>query len=357
MSGLVCNVDKTVLVPIGVEAEIDNRIRELGFVISDKVTILGLEIDRNGHTNDNFVKLVEKIRMQIRTWLPFNLSLPGRIAIAKSMLYSQINYLGCFLPIPEAVITECDTLITSFVKGPLNIAKKRLYKHPTLGGLGLFDLKDFLDSQKCAWIKRSLNLNEVWKILIYTANYGRIFNCKARNINRSEYPLIYEIVASSERVSNAFTTQNENFLNCYIFENEKITVNVETKLMVSRSLFEENFFTTNSFILYGLRYRDFYDNLGNQIQANTIRDDLGINITELQIYHIRNACHTARLRYKKKDLLEQSSIDIETFLMRRKKGSSHIRKILSPLIYSDTHHNINKFANNFDIVISGGQSI
>jgi hypothetical protein len=278
MSGLVCNVDKTVLVPIGVEAEIDNRIRELGFVISNKVTILGLEIDRNGHTNDNFVKIVEKIRMQIRTWLPFSLSLPGRIAIAKSMLYSQINYFGCFLPIPSAVITECDTLITSFVKGPLNIAKKRLYKHPTLGGLGLFDLKDFLDSQKCAWIKRSLNLNEVWKILIYTANYGRIFNCKARNINRFEYPLIYEIVASYERVSNVFTTQNENFLNCYIFENKKITINVESKLMVNRSLFGENFFSTNSYILYGLRYRDFYDNLGNQIQTNTVRDNLGINI-------------------------------------------------------------------------------
>jgi hypothetical protein len=356
MSGLVCNVDKTVLVPIGVEVEIDDRIRELGFIISNKVTILGLEIDRNGYTNDNFARKVEKIRMQIRTWLPFNLSLPGRIAIAKSMLYSQINYFGCFLLIPSAVVTECDNLITSFVKGTLNIAKKRLYKHPTLGGLGLFELKDFLDSQKCAWIKRSLNLNEVWKILIYTANYGRIFNCKARNINKFEYPLIHEIVASYERVSNMFTTQNENFLNCYIFENEKITINVESKVMINRSLFGENFFTTNSYILYGLRYRDFYDNMGNQIQTNTVRANLGINITELQIYHIRNACFTARLRYKKKELSEQYSLDIETFLMRRKKGSSHIHKILSPSIYIDNPHNINKFANNLDIVISGEQS-
>jgi hypothetical protein len=172
MSGLVCNVDKTVLVPIGIDAVIDDRIRELGFIISDRVTILGLEIDGNGYTHNNFARIVDKIRAQVRTWLPFNLSLPGRIAIAKSMLYSQINYFGCFLPIPTAIITECDNIITSFVKGKLNVAKKRLYKHPTLGGLGLFELQEFLDSQKCAWIKRSLNLNEVWKVLIYTANYG-----------------------------------------------------------------------------------------------------------------------------------------------------------------------------------------
>jgi hypothetical protein len=131
---------------------------------------------------------------------------------------------------------------------------------------------------------------------------------------------------------------------------------VESKVTINRVLFGEKFFATNSYKLYGLRYRDFYDNAGNQIPINTVRANLGINISDLQIYHIRNACYTAKTRYKKKELSEQSSLDIETFLMRRKKGSSHIRKLLSPSIYSDTPHNINKFANNLDIVISGEQS-
>jgi hypothetical protein len=43
LSGLLCNVDKTTLLPIGQNLHIDNRIRDLGFVIVEKVTILGLE--------------------------------------------------------------------------------------------------------------------------------------------------------------------------------------------------------------------------------------------------------------------------------------------------------------------------
>jgi hypothetical protein len=42
MSGLVCNVEKTVLLHIGTNEDFDERMRDLGFIIADKVTILGL---------------------------------------------------------------------------------------------------------------------------------------------------------------------------------------------------------------------------------------------------------------------------------------------------------------------------
>jgi hypothetical protein len=62
--------------------------------------------------------------MQVNRWRPYNLSLPGRICIAKSMMYSQLNYIGCFLTIPECFISIYDNMITGFVKGKLNIARK-----------------------------------------------------------------------------------------------------------------------------------------------------------------------------------------------------------------------------------------
>jgi hypothetical protein len=78
------------------------------------------------------------------------------------MLYSpkKINYLGCFVPVPDCFINEWDKLITDFVKGKMNIARKRFYKSPVEGVLGLFNIKDFLDAQKCAWIRRSSDLSE-----------------------------------------------------------------------------------------------------------------------------------------------------------------------------------------------------
>jgi hypothetical protein len=107
MSGLVCNVEKTVLLPIGINHLVDARIQGLGFSIAETVTILGLKINRNGFTDDNLLSIMEKISF----WSPFNLSLPGRINIAKTMLYSQINYFGCVLPIADDMIAEYDKLI------------------------------------------------------------------------------------------------------------------------------------------------------------------------------------------------------------------------------------------------------
>ncbi len=100
LSGLLCNVEKTTLLPVRHNVLVDDRIRDLGFVVVDKVTVLGLEICRDGVTNNNFVQIVDKIRSIIANWVPYKLSLPGRINIAKSLMYSQINYMGCFLQFP-----------------------------------------------------------------------------------------------------------------------------------------------------------------------------------------------------------------------------------------------------------------
>jgi hypothetical protein len=84
-------------------------------------------------------------------------------------------------------------MIVNFVKGKLNIAKKRIYQTPENGGLGLFDINHFLGAQKCVWVKRSVDLTEPWKVILYINNFGKLFNIKARNINRAEYPICHEI--------------------------------------------------------------------------------------------------------------------------------------------------------------------
>jgi hypothetical protein len=107
-------------------------------------------------------------------WQSFNLSLPGRINIAKTMLYSQLNYLGCFLPVSENFISTAENLITGFVRGNLRTAEKRVFDEPNLGGLGLFRVKTFLASQCCSWVKRAENLDELWK-LIFIAKHREMY--------------------------------------------------------------------------------------------------------------------------------------------------------------------------------------
>ena len=46
--------------------------------------------------------MIEKINSAVNRWARFNLSLPGRINIPKSMLYSQVNYLGSVLDLNDS---------------------------------------------------------------------------------------------------------------------------------------------------------------------------------------------------------------------------------------------------------------
>ncbi len=356
LSGLVCNVEKTALMSVGDNIVIDERIVNLGFNIEQNVTILGLTFGGTGNLGCNFEKIKEKIIKQINFWKPFNLSLPGRINIAKTMLYSQINYIGCFLPIPKEYLDAYDQLITKYVKGPLNIARKRLYLKPEDGGLGLFEITDFLDAQRCAWIKRSTNLDEHWKVNLYIKNFGNVFNSKAKNVDNTELPILHGICSSYEKVSNCFTKSHENFRNTYIFENNSITLNLESRQIVSRSLFTRDFFTFNAYALYKLKYCNFYDEHDNMIPEDIIRITTGINFTDLQIFMLRGACSVARVKYRKKDPLLEKTADIVTFFFRRKKRSSYIRALLYNHVMLEIPHNIGKFASNLDIINSGSQA-
>ena len=139
------------------------------------------------------------------------MSLPGRIKIAKTFLYSQINYLGCFLPLNHKYSTDISNLIEDYVRGNLKISKQRMYETPENGGIGLFNLKNFLASQTCAWIKRSVVPNDLWKKELFRFSYGSVFNIRKSTIDRRLNPILYNIVDSYEQFLFSFTSKNENF--------------------------------------------------------------------------------------------------------------------------------------------------
>jgi hypothetical protein len=100
ISGLGCNIEKSFLMPVGSIPESLNELTDLGFTFATKLTILGAELIGNCENfNSNENKILEKIQKECNKWARFNLSLPGRINIAKTMMYSQLNYLGCFLTV------------------------------------------------------------------------------------------------------------------------------------------------------------------------------------------------------------------------------------------------------------------
>ena len=97
--------------------ELLREITSLGFAISNNFKLLELDINNKlDNVMEIYQSITEKIGNLIRFWERFKLTLPGRLTIMKTCLISQLNYIGCFLPMPDDTMTNIQRLIDRFVK-------------------------------------------------------------------------------------------------------------------------------------------------------------------------------------------------------------------------------------------------
>jgi hypothetical protein len=158
ISGLKCNFDKTSIMRIGnLDGEVDRRILDLGFEIVDDCKLLGFKfLNRESLANSNALQLIEKIRNTIRFWTPLNLSVAGKITIAKTLILPLFIYYGTIINFSQQHIEEIEGSIERFVTRGINIAKDKTYADTGTGGLGLFHLSEFAGTLQSYWIKRVL---------------------------------------------------------------------------------------------------------------------------------------------------------------------------------------------------------
>jgi hypothetical protein len=158
ISGLECNLEKSTVMVIGDDINQVNKLTAIGFEEKSEITLLGMYLsNKNDILEKNAEVISQKLIKQVQYWSRFNLSLPGKVAIAKTMLYSQINYLGSFLLFEAHVYKHWEEIISKFVTGKMNIAKDRFFQPIECGGLGLFKIQHFLDAQKLGWVRLSTN--------------------------------------------------------------------------------------------------------------------------------------------------------------------------------------------------------
>jgi hypothetical protein len=136
-SGLKCNIEKTVLMQVGNKIPVSDKIKNLGFAMADSIKILGMEIDSEiSNLDSNFDRIAVSIDKSISFWERFNLTLPGRINVAKSLLLSLVNYLGCFIMPSRTNLNHFQQSIDSFTVGKLNVARNRITQPVECGGAG-----------------------------------------------------------------------------------------------------------------------------------------------------------------------------------------------------------------------------
>lgn len=177
-----------------------------GFKVVEKATLLGFEISNNNQEiYSNFEKAIEKIVKIKNHWDRFQLSLQGRITVAKTFMLSQLNYMGSILTPDTEQLNRIEYLIASFIKGKLNISKERIFLSHEQGGLGMINIKEFLCAQQVVWVKRAhTRPTDGWCYLLADRADGNILTVTTSQIDKVQFPCLYDIVYSFETFLKKF---------------------------------------------------------------------------------------------------------------------------------------------------------
>ncbi len=327
LSGLKCNFEKTSLMPIGNFQNIENDLVELGFTITDKITLLGIDIDKNLNFLENaHGRTIIKMTNIANYWSRFRLSLTGRINIAKTFLYSQMGYTSSILTPSPPEIQIMEQIIAKFVSGSLNLGKERLFSKPEAGGVGLFDIKNYIIAIQVSWIKKATaSSRDNWRVDLHNLSHGNPLTLSPTDIQQQQHPILHCIANSFQTFRKHFSMDCNNYKKSYILNNPIFSRGPRDDRLLDTRFFRQNP-PIDGRILAKTRFCDIMQNEGIK-PLHEIIEQLQINLNLNTYLRLHGA-----LTYFKNNLKNNpdrdTSIDIGAFLYSVKKGSKKFRIFL-----------------------------
>lgn len=189
-SGLAMNFDKTKVVWFGCNGE-QNEIflPEYKFEWSPKTfNILGVDftVDLEKITDINIEKKLGDMQREINNWSKRDLTPFGKVTVIKSLVLSKIVHILISLPSPsELMFKRINNILYTFLWDgkPDKLNRKMARNKLEKGGIGMVDIVLFDKALKLTWIRRFLNGETKWKLLISEIypklndihKYGNIF--------------------------------------------------------------------------------------------------------------------------------------------------------------------------------------
>jgi hypothetical protein len=239
-------------------------------------------------------------------------------------LLPQLNYLGCILRPSIQVLSHLQTIIDNFTVKNLRVAGSRLYLPAEHGGLGLIKLETYLDAQRCMWISRASKKSiDNWRFdLKNLAPGGDLSRIRVSDVDPVLHPVLHNLVSSFAKLVAGHAKINGNYKLSFIFENEAFTWG-DTKRMLDRSFFGNNFYDRYHNNIRNLRLIDCYNNGNFKTQQEFAA--MGLPISANVWLCLSGAIKKAVKKYKKADrLLEDKQETLLHFLKKLKKGSKKI---------------------------------
>ena len=118
------------------------------------ITVLGSRLSNDGE--ENWERKVQDLDSVLTSWSSRSLSFHGRALIVNSLGLSMFWYLLSFTCLPDQFLQRINTSVFSFVWKRKRewLARSSVMQRPTLGGLGVVDVKRKIRSLHVLWIRR-----------------------------------------------------------------------------------------------------------------------------------------------------------------------------------------------------------
>jgi hypothetical protein len=251
----------------------------------------------------------------------------GRINVIKSLLFSQILYLGSFLmPSPEK-LKKMQKLLDDFAIGNSRIARDRITQSVESGGLGLFDIEKFLTSQQATWIfKANLSSRDNWRYNLRSLCNGNVLCAGPGIIKQSANPVLYGLSCSFQKLRLSHDSNNSNFVNALVLNNPIFFRGPGNKLPLTLSYLELP--ETGNSPMAHLTAREFFNVNGLKTRIElSMENNLHLTLTA---YADLARClnhYVRRLKPNERNNGSKTSLFDEFGLM--KKPGKKIRKALA----------------------------
>jgi hypothetical protein len=314
--------------------EIPEYVQQYGFNVTNNLKILGFNISKNSEElSENFVPVINKIKNVARFWERFKLSIAGRINVAKTLMLSQISYIGSIIQPTELQLQEMQETINKFISGPMRIGLQNVSLNIAKGGLGMINIKEFIISLQCSWVKRAQSSQiDNWRTSLAKISGNNVLTTTPIGIDKNERPILYNISKSFYQFKECFYKINDNFLASYVMGNPLLINNSREKIKVGNDYILGCFAAPDPDPeqIANLKIHNFFTAEGDFLSRQDTNDILGLNFTVQGYQNIRECIlDSNRVLQKVKTVsYDNTTVCIENFVKKFKKGSKTFRRTL-----------------------------
>jgi hypothetical protein len=267
----------------------------------------------------------------INYWNQYNLTITGRVMVAKTFLLSQTTFMMGIIPLEKRTAEKIEQLIEKFVLGKIQVARDRIYNKIEQGGLGLLKIWELNVAMKSSWINRwkreSRGVDITGSLVLGTAEGKKMELVDHSKIDKKRHPIAYCIASAWAEFRVKVYENDGNIYMAQIFGNPGI------KNRIGRPLGSGN-------ILSRIRYEQVRGRMEEIklieiVTENGIKEKADISaiicmeVTEVEYGKMRDNIAYIRGKYKPVWEMREKGKSIGEWLSPIKKGSNKLRLLMS----------------------------